>query len=39
MANRRWKRRDDLRAEYLAMAATFLVVLLVLAVAVITALR
>ena len=39
MGNRRWKRRHDLRAEHLAMAATFLVVLLVLAVAVITALR
>jgi hypothetical protein len=39
MWNRRWKRRHDMRAEYLLMLATFLIVILVLAVAAITALR
>ena len=39
MVHRRWKRRHDTRAEHLMTFATLLILALLLAVAVITALR
>jgi hypothetical protein len=39
MVHRRWRRRHDMRTEHIAMLVTVLVVLLLMAVAIVTALH